>query len=49
MIIKLSDLIQYWKDTQLSHPPTTPLPWAQVLTATVTFLEKLYEYLGEPK
>ena len=46
-MIDLEELIYYWKDRQLEHPPITPLPWREVVTATIAYLEELNKKKGE--
>lgn len=38
-MLDLEELIYYWKDRLLEHPPITPLPWREVVTSTIAYLE----------
>ena len=38
---ELEELIQYWKDRLLEHPPITGQPWKETVRATIAYLERL--------
>ncbi|MBA7659673.1 hypothetical protein ES703_67660 [subsurface metagenome] len=37
----LEELIYYWKDRLQQHPPISPLPWREVVTSTIAYLQEL--------
>jgi len=41
MATELEQLIQYWKDRQLEHPPSTSRDWKEILSETIKSLERL--------
>ena len=43
----LDELITYWKDRLLEHPPISGKPWHQVVRETITALEELKKLIGE--
>ncbi len=40
-MIDLDELIYYWKDRLQEHPPIGSLPWREVVTATIAYLQEL--------
>ena len=41
MATDLEELIQYWKDRLLEHPPSTGRDWKETVQATIAYLERL--------
>jgi len=44
---ELEELIQYWKERLLPHPPITSRDWHDTVSATVAYLERLNELWKE--
>ncbi|MBA7679422.1 hypothetical protein ES703_87714 [subsurface metagenome] len=41
MATDIEELIQYWKDRLLEHPPITSRDWKDTIRATIAYLERL--------
>lgn len=39
-MIDLDELIEYWQERQLEHPPLPSIAWPEAIEATVTYLEQ---------
>jgi len=47
MATDIEELIQYWKDRLLEHPPITSRDWKDTIRATIAYLERLNDLLKE--
>ncbi|MBA7661066.1 hypothetical protein ES703_69078 [subsurface metagenome] len=47
MATDLEELIQYWKDRLLQHPPLSGRDWHETVRATVAYLERLKDLWKE--
>lgn len=43
---ELEELIYYWKDRLLEHPPITSRDWKETIRATIRHLEELQKIKG---
>ncbi|GAI69164.1 unnamed protein product [marine sediment metagenome] len=47
MATDLEELIQYWKDRLVQHPPITSRDWKETVQTTIAYLERLNELWKE--